>query len=88
MTSDNPRSESPASIIADMQAGIPASTQAIVHVREDRAAAIHDAIAEAKQEDCVVIAGKGHEQIQIFATEVIPFDDVAVARQALQDSMA
>ncbi|MCH2141076.1 MAG: UDP-N-acetylmuramoyl-L-alanyl-D-glutamate--2,6-diaminopimelate ligase [Phycisphaerales bacterium] len=88
LTSDNPRSESPASIIADMQAGIPASTQAIVHVREDRAAAIHDAIARAKPEDCVVIAGKGHEQIQIFATEVIPFDDVAVARQALQDSMA
>jgi UDP-N-acetylmuramoyl-L-alanyl-D-glutamate--2,6-diaminopimelate ligase len=81
VTSDNPRSEDPEAIIAEILAGIDRPVQHDV----DRRAAIHAAIAAAGAGDVVVIAGKGHEQGQEFAAgHKIPFDDVAVARDALR----
>ena len=82
VTSDNPRSEDPEAIIADVLAGIPdaGAVTAIV----DRREAIGAALAQASPGDVVVIAGKGHEQGQTIAGETHPFDDVQVARAALQ----
>ena len=80
VTSDNPRSEDPDAIIAEILAGAGAG----VEVEPDRAAAIEKAIALAQSGDVVVIAGKGHEQGQEFADRTVPFDDREVARQALQ----
>jgi UDP-N-acetylmuramoyl-L-alanyl-D-glutamate--2,6-diaminopimelate ligase len=80
VTSDNPRSEDPEAIIAEIVAGIDGD----VEVEPDRAAAISQAIALASEGDTVVIAGKGHEQGQEFAGgQKIPFDDREVAREAL-----
>jgi UDP-N-acetylmuramoyl-L-alanyl-D-glutamate--2,6-diaminopimelate ligase len=80
VTSDNPRSEDPDAIIAEVVAGAGRA----VEVEPDRAAAIEHAVAIAQPGDVVVIAGKGHEQGQEFADRTIPFDDREVARQALQ----
>jgi UDP-N-acetylmuramoyl-L-alanyl-D-glutamate--2,6-diaminopimelate ligase len=80
VTSDNPRSEDPDAIIAEVLAG--AGTG--IEVEPDRAAAIERAIAIAQPGDVVVIAGKGHEQGQEFADRTVPFDDRDVARKALQ----
>jgi UDP-N-acetylmuramoyl-L-alanyl-D-glutamate--2,6-diaminopimelate ligase len=80
VTSDNPRSEDPDAIIAEVVAGAGRA----VEVEPDRAAAIEHAVALAQPGDVVVIAGKGHEQGQEFADRTIPFDDREVARQALQ----
>ncbi len=80
VTSDNPRSESPQAIVADIETGIGAHP----HVAEiDRRIAIRRAIEEAAPGDVVLIAGKGHETYQIIGTQTLPFDDVAVAREAL-----
>jgi UDP-N-acetylmuramoyl-L-alanyl-D-glutamate--2,6-diaminopimelate ligase len=81
VTSDNPRSEEPEAIIAEVLAGAGADAEAIV----DRRAAIGRAVELAGRGDVVVIAGKGHEQGQEFAGGVkLPFDDVTVAREALR----
>ncbi len=83
VTSDNPRSEDPAAIVAEILTGIEdrASTEAIV----DRHAAIERAIGLAGEGDVVVIAGKGHEQGQEFeGGRKLAFDDVQVAREALR----
>jgi len=81
VTSDNPRSEDPEAIIAEVLAGM--GPDAITEV--DRRAAIERAVALADDGDVVVIAGKGHEQGQEFADgRKLPFDDVAVAREALR----
>ncbi|MGH2841648.1 MAG: UDP-N-acetylmuramoyl-L-alanyl-D-glutamate--2,6-diaminopimelate ligase, partial [Solirubrobacteraceae bacterium] len=83
VTSDNPRSEDPAAIVAEILAGIDdrAATEAIV----DRHAAIERAVALALEGDVVVIAGKGHEHGQEFeGGRTLPFDDVQVAREALR----
>jgi UDP-N-acetylmuramoyl-L-alanyl-D-glutamate--2,6-diaminopimelate ligase len=80
VTSDNPRSEDPDAIIAEVVAGAEASLE----VEPDRAAAIGRALALAREGDVVVIAGKGHEQGQEFAGRTIPFDDREVAREALR----
>jgi UDP-N-acetylmuramoyl-L-alanyl-D-glutamate--2,6-diaminopimelate ligase len=81
ITSDNPRSEDPESIIAEILAGAGGGVSWDV----DRRAAIAAAIAEAEPGDVVVIAGKGHEQGQEFANgRKIPFDDRAVAREVLR----
>ena len=80
ITSDNPRSEAPDAIIAEILAGAGSEAQTIV----DRREAIAHAIGLAQAGDVVVIAGKGHEQGQEFADGVkVPFDDVEVAREAL-----
>jgi UDP-N-acetylmuramoyl-L-alanyl-D-glutamate--2,6-diaminopimelate ligase len=90
VTSDNPRSEKPEAIIAEILAGM---TEAIdgqaadgeVRVEPDRRAAIALALAAAEPGDTVVIAGKGHEQGQEFAGgRKIPFDDREVATEELR----
>jgi UDP-N-acetylmuramoyl-L-alanyl-D-glutamate--2,6-diaminopimelate ligase len=88
VTSDNPRSEDPERIIAEIMAGIEASAtgarEPSVRALADRRAAIIEAVAAGRSGDVVVIAGKGHEQGQEFAnSRKIPFDDIAVAREAL-----
>lgn len=83
VTSDNPRTEDPDAILKDILAGVPASAQARVAAEVDRRAAIEGAIRAADAGDVLVIAGKGHEAYQIIGTERRPFDDVAVAREAL-----
>jgi UDP-N-acetylmuramoyl-L-alanyl-D-glutamate--2,6-diaminopimelate ligase len=81
VTSDNPRSEDPEAIIAEILVG----TGADVEHDPDRRSAIAEAIAGARRGDVVVIAGKGHEQGQEFeAGRKIPFDDVTVAREVLR----
>jgi UDP-N-acetylmuramoyl-L-alanyl-D-glutamate--2,6-diaminopimelate ligase len=85
VTSDNPRSEDPASIIAAIVEGAGRGVESEV----DRRAAIGEAIAGAQAGDVVVIAGKGHEQGQEFAGgRKVPFDDIAVAREALRSVRA
>jgi len=80
VTSDNPRSESPAAIVADIEGGIGAHP----HVIEiDRRRAIERAITESAPGDVVLIAGKGHETYQIIGDQTLPFDDAEVAREAL-----
>jgi UDP-N-acetylmuramoyl-L-alanyl-D-glutamate--2,6-diaminopimelate ligase len=82
VTSDNPRSEDPEAIIAEILAGTGEAPE--VEALVDRRAAIARAVALAQEGDVVVIAGKGHEQGQEFAEgRKVPFDDVAVAREAL-----
>lgn len=73
VTSDNPRSEDPEQIIADILSGI--SDMSKVKVEPDRALAIREAVSSAKAEDIVVVAGKGHEDYQILADRTIHFDD-------------
>ena len=79
VTSDNPRSEDPDAIIAEIVEGAGGA-----EVEPDRREAIARAIATADDGDVVVIAGKGHEQGQQFADRTIPFDDREVARDALR----
>ena len=79
VTSDNPRSEEPGAIIAEILAGIDGEAE----VEPDRRVAIARAIESAREGDVVVIAGKGHEQGQQFADRTVPFDDREVAREAL-----
>jgi UDP-N-acetylmuramoyl-L-alanyl-D-glutamate--2,6-diaminopimelate ligase len=82
VTSDNPRSEDPEAIIAEILGGIERDD---VEAIPDRRAAIERAIGLAADGDVVVIAGKGHEQGQEFADGVkVPFDDATVAREALR----
>jgi UDP-N-acetylmuramoyl-L-alanyl-D-glutamate--2,6-diaminopimelate ligase len=84
VTSDNPRSEDPDAIIAEIVAGIPAAARAEIDVVGDRAAAITKAVSAAGPGDVVVIAGKGHETYQILPHGTIDFDDREVARRALE----
>ncbi|MBD2652211.1 UDP-N-acetylmuramoyl-L-alanyl-D-glutamate--2,6-diaminopimelate ligase [Synechocystis sp. FACHB-383] len=81
VTSDNPRTEDPEQILADVVQGI--SLEIKPWIIGDRATAIHKAIREAKPGDGVLIAGKGHEDYQILGTEKIHFDDREQAREAL-----
>jgi UDP-N-acetylmuramoyl-L-alanyl-D-glutamate--2,6-diaminopimelate ligase len=85
VTSDNPRSEDPEAISAEILSGIDRD----VAYTPDRRDAINDAIDRAKPGDVVVIAGKGHEQGQEFEDgRKVPFDDVDVAREALRSLMS
>lgn len=87
VTSDNPRSEPPDLIAADILAGFDASgPQPLVEL--DRVRAIRLAVRLARPGDSVLIAGKGHENEQIFRDRRIPFDDRREARQALIDHLA
>jgi UDP-N-acetylmuramoyl-L-alanyl-D-glutamate--2,6-diaminopimelate ligase len=80
VTSDNPRGEDPKSIIGEVLAGVAGD----VDVEPDRRAAIERALEAAGPGDVVVIAGKGHEQGQEVAGQLLPFDDRDVARDALR----
>lgn len=81
ITSDNPRKERPAAILEDIRQGFRSNRYEII---EDRKEAINRAIALAEPRDIVLIAGKGHETYQEFADHTIPFDDVQVARSAME----
>jgi UDP-N-acetylmuramoyl-L-alanyl-D-glutamate--2,6-diaminopimelate ligase len=87
MTSDNPRSEDPQRIIDEIQRGITPATrkdaaQQLLTI-VDRRAAILKAIEVARPGDLILIAGKGHEKYQVIGDKTLPFDDVAVAKDAL-----
>jgi UDP-N-acetylmuramoyl-L-alanyl-D-glutamate--2,6-diaminopimelate ligase len=81
-TADNPRSEDPAAILAEMLAGLPAG--APVEVVPDRREAIRRLVARARPGDTLLIAGKGHEAYQIVGERTLPFDDREEARRALR----
>ncbi len=83
LTSDNPRSEDPLQIMKDALPGL-SKTPARFDVEPDRRKAIRLALIEAMPGDVVLIAGKGHEKVQIMREGTYPFDDVQVAREALQ----
>ncbi len=82
ITSDNPRTEEPATIAAEIAAGFSDAQRYTLCL--DRAEAIRAAIEEARAGDAVLIAGKGHETYQEFSHTVIPFDDAEVARHVLE----
>jgi UDP-N-acetylmuramoyl-L-alanyl-D-glutamate--2,6-diaminopimelate ligase len=77
ITSDNPRTEDPDSIIRMILAGVPQGRS--VHVESDRRAAIGWAISQAESGEIVLIAGKGHETYQIIGNRQLDFDDRVVA---------
>jgi len=83
-TSDNPRSEDPAAILAEIEPGLQ-STGVAFTIEVDRTAAIRLALEAAKPGDVVLVAGKGHEKEQIFAGRIIPFDDAEVALSILAE---
>lgn len=85
LTSDNPRSEDPLAIINDALVGLQRSG-AKYKTEPDRKTAIQMAIREAGPGDIVLLAGKGHEKVQISREGTVPFDDVDVAQQALHDA--
>jgi len=90
VTSDNPRSEDPRQIIAQVLEGIPWSRSAgpernKVEVHEDRQVAIFSAVHHARRGDIVLVAGKGHETYQEIAGTRVPFSDADVARAALAE---
>src|SRR5882724_246440 len=82
LTSDNPRSEDPLAIINDALVGLQRSGTKY-KIEPDRKTAISLAIREARPGDIVLLAGKGHEKVQISREGTVPFDDVAVALQVL-----
>jgi UDP-N-acetylmuramoyl-L-alanyl-D-glutamate--2,6-diaminopimelate ligase len=83
VTSDNPRHEDPATIIGEVLAGVPEGTGR--HREEDRALAIRAALEQAGEGDTILIAGKGHETIQVVGDASIPFDDRQVAAEVLRE---
>lgn len=88
ITSDNPRSEDPDMIIADILEGVKKISVNNSYIAiTDRKSAIEYAIANAKAQDVILIAGKGHETYQIIGTEVIHFDDREIARAAIRGKL-
>jgi UDP-N-acetylmuramoyl-L-alanyl-D-glutamate--2,6-diaminopimelate ligase len=82
VTSDNPRSEDPRAIIDEIVSGIDES-RCRLHIEPDRACAITWALEQAGPGDAVLVAGKGHERVQVVGAEQFPFDDSAVCRRSL-----
>jgi UDP-N-acetylmuramoyl-L-alanyl-D-glutamate--2,6-diaminopimelate ligase len=83
LTSDNPRTEDPVAIINDAVVGLQ-KTGVKYSVEADRRKAIVLAIGEARPGDIVLLAGKGHEKVQVTREGSLPFDDLEVAREALR----
>jgi UDP-N-acetylmuramoyl-L-alanyl-D-glutamate--2,6-diaminopimelate ligase len=80
VTSDNPRTENPDAIIADVEQGM----GGVAHGREvDRRAAIAAALQDAGPEDTVLLAGKGHETYQVLGTGKVPFDEAMIVRDLI-----
>ncbi len=79
LTSDNPRTEDPLAILEDVKPGLRGCSEVIVIA--DRREAIARAVAEARPGDCILVAGKGHEDYQIIGTKKFPFSDQAVLRE-------
>jgi len=84
LTSDNPRSESPTTILSDIVGGIKAGAD--YTIEPDRRGAIKLALQCAQKDDVVLIAGKGHETYQIFRDKTVGFDDRQIAREILGSS--
>jgi UDP-N-acetylmuramoyl-L-alanyl-D-glutamate--2,6-diaminopimelate ligase len=82
ITTDNPRSEDPLAIIAEIEPGAREGGGSFV-IEPDRRAAIRLALREAAAGDVVIVAGKGHERVQELRDGTIPFDDRAVVREEL-----
>jgi len=82
-TADNPRSESAADICAVMLDGARSAGGTPATVVVDREEAIARALGEAQEGDVVLIAGKGHERVQVIGGQALPFDDREVARRLL-----
>jgi len=80
VTSDNPRTEDPKAIIAEITSGLRKENHLVI---EDREQAIMKAIALAEKDDIVLIAGKGHETYQIFGHEKYHFDDREIANREI-----
>src|SRR5438046_8575007 len=83
LTSDNPRTEDPNQILADAEIEIQETGKPYEKIPDPREA-IHHAIQQARADDLVLIAGKGHEDYQIIGREVFHFDDKEIAREALE----
>lgn len=83
-TSDNPRSEDPLQILLEIEPGLRLGPAPYV-LQPDRREAIRSALAQARKEDVVIIAGKGHEDYQVVGTQVFPFDDRAVAQELIHE---
>jgi UDP-N-acetylmuramoyl-L-alanyl-D-glutamate--2,6-diaminopimelate ligase len=83
VTSDNPRTENPSTILAEIEAGIPRENYLVI---PDRAQAIREAIRRANAGDLVLIAGKGHETYQLVGAQKLHFDDREEARKALAET--
>jgi UDP-N-acetylmuramoyl-L-alanyl-D-glutamate--2,6-diaminopimelate ligase len=88
ITSDNPRTEDPLAILADVERGLSVEQRGRAATQVDRRTAIRKAIERLDAGDVLVIAGKGHEDYQILGTEKIHFDDAEVARDALLERTA
>ncbi len=84
VTSDNPRSEEPEAILGEILAGIGGGERRKVTTEVDRRSAIFQAVGEAEAGDLIVVAGKGHEDYQIFRDGTVHFDDREVAREAIR----
>ena len=81
VTDDNPRSEAPAAITADILTGVAGHNVRVIH---DRVTAIATAVRECAGNDLVLVAGKGHETVQIIGTERRPCNDADSVRAALR----
>jgi UDP-N-acetylmuramoyl-L-alanyl-D-glutamate--2,6-diaminopimelate ligase len=88
VTSDNPRTEDPMAIVNAIIAGVPNDYRDRVMVEPDRRAAIAAAVSEARADDLVLIAGKGHERTQTIGTTAYPFDDREVVSTLLEEIMS
>jgi UDP-N-acetylmuramoyl-L-alanyl-D-glutamate--2,6-diaminopimelate ligase len=88
VTSDNPRTEDPIAILADIRAGFtPQDSSKIAMVESDRRSAIKKAVHDCHAGDVLLIAGKGHENYQIIGTTKHHFDDVEEASEAVRQTM-
>jgi UDP-N-acetylmuramoyl-L-alanyl-D-glutamate--2,6-diaminopimelate ligase len=83
LTSDNPRTEEPTAILAEALTGVEATRTACI-IEEDRRGAIEIAIRSARPGDIVLLAGKGHEKVQILRDGTVPFDDAAIAAELMR----
>ncbi len=84
ITSDNPRSEEPRSIIDDIRAGIPSGWKGELAIEPDRRQALSLSLQMAREGDVILVAGKGHEDYQIIGEEKLPFSDVHVMNELLR----
>ncbi|MDN5869805.1 MAG: UDP-N-acetylmuramoyl-L-alanyl-D-glutamate--2,6-diaminopimelate ligase [Nitrococcus sp.] len=83
ITSDNPRGEDPHRIIADIQAGADADSR--VMIMPNRREAVIQSIRAADPEDAILVAGKGHEEVQLIGSERLPYSDRETVKRALED---
>ncbi|MBL8113309.1 MAG: UDP-N-acetylmuramoyl-L-alanyl-D-glutamate--2,6-diaminopimelate ligase, partial [Acidobacteria bacterium] len=88
VTSDNPRSEDPRTILDEIRPGLSGAAAEDVRYLVDRREAIREALSLARPGDVVLIAGKGHETYQLIGGESHPFDDRVVARELLDELSA